>query len=107
MMKKTYYISLNPSSMDAVSEMKVPESGYQYEIQATEEEMEALQDLLTVTQAHDVDERNLLTFRHFDDRYAIADRNEYQEGLSNVFKALYELGTPETKQAIEEIHLNE
>ncbi|WP_336511419.1 hypothetical protein [Alteribacter salitolerans] len=106
-MKKTYYINLNPASMDFISEIKVPESGYQYEIEASEEEIEELQDLLTVTQAHDSDERNLLTFRHFDDDFADHDRREYQEGLSEVFQAIYDLGTPETKQAIEEIHLNE
>ncbi len=94
--------------MDTISDVKIDDSTLiQYEIEATPEELENLQHLLTETQAHDMELRNLFTFRHYDDKLADDDRKEFQNGLTHTFQRLYELGTPETKQRIEEIHMNE
>ncbi|PYZ98208.1 hypothetical protein CR205_06330 [Alteribacter lacisalsi] len=105
-MKKKYYIQLNPISMDFISDVKIEDgsAGYQYEVEADEEEITELQDMLTIAQAHDSDERNLLSFRHFDDQSADHDRMEYREELNAIFQKMYELGTPPTRKAIEEIH---
>ncbi len=77
----------------------------EYEIEATPTEKKALEDLLHEVQAHDVELGNLFSFRHYDDQKNDRDKNEYQRGLNDVYEALYNLGTPQTKQMISEIHL--
>lgn len=104
--KEKYYVNLNPISMDAISPIKVDDMNLiQYEIEATTSELNKLQHLLSEVQAHDMELSNLFTFKHFNNKIADADRDETQRGWNAVYKQLYELGTPPTKQAIEEINL--
>ncbi|MFD2703861.1 hypothetical protein [Salibacterium lacus] len=104
--KQTYYVNLNPISMDDVSRVKIPDSNMiQYEIEADPEELKSLDVLLNETQAHDLESRNLFTFRHFDESIEETDRHEFQRGMDHVLEKIYELGTPETKQKIEEAHI--
>ena len=106
MEKQTYYVNLHPISMDTISNVKVDDPALiQYEIEATEGELKELQHLLTEVQAHDMQLRNLFSFRHFTEEYSDEDRNEFQEGLNQVYEQIYKLGTPETKRIVEEIHL--
>ncbi|TMW73395.1 hypothetical protein [Alteribacter natronophilus] len=104
-MKKKYYIQLNPISMDFISDVSIADgsNGYEYEIEATEEEITELQDALQHAQAHDSDEQSLLSFHHYQDEFADHDRREYRDELTDIFRKLYQLGTPKTKKAIEEI----
>lgn len=104
--KEKYYVNLNPISMDTISPIKVDDMNLiQYEIEATSSELGKLQHLLNEVQAHDMELGNLFTLKHFKDKTADADRDETQRGWNAVYKQLYELGTPPTKQAIEEINL--
>ncbi|MGY4690542.1 hypothetical protein [Salibacterium sp. K-3] len=106
MEKKTYYVNLNPISMDDISRMKIPDSNLiQYEIEADEEELEQLDFLLGETQDHDLESRNLFTFRHFDESIEETDRHEFQRGMDHVLQKIYDLGTPETKQKMREAHI--
>ncbi|MBU8908864.1 hypothetical protein KH400_19890 [Desertibacillus haloalkaliphilus] len=92
--------------MEDLNVTKIDDPGLiQYEIEATPEEAHDLQDLLKEVQTHDLELRNLFTFRHFKDEFLDDDSNEFQNGLDHVYQKLYELGTPKTKQQIEEIHL--
>ncbi|RSL32553.1 hypothetical protein D7Z54_15485 [Salibacterium salarium] len=106
MEKRIYYVNLNPISMDDISPVKIPDSSLiQYEIEATSEELEKMDFLLNETQDHDLESQNLFTFRHFDESIAETDRYEYQAGMDKVIQMIYDLGTAETKQKIEEIHM--
>ncbi|SDI53454.1 hypothetical protein [Alteribacillus bidgolensis] len=106
MSKQKYYVNLNPISMDDVSPVKIPDSTLiQYEIEATPEELEQLDTLLNETQDHDMEIRNLFSFRHFDESMTETDQHEYQHGMDKIFDMLYELGTPETKKQIKELHM--
>lgn len=106
MEKNSYFINLHPISMDTISNVKIDDPRLiQYEITATEEEIEELQHLLTEVQKHDLELRDLFSFRHFNELYTDNDRNETQLGLNHIYRELHRLGTPETKQKIEEIHL--
>ncbi|SDH43371.1 hypothetical protein SAMN05192534_105145 [Alteribacillus persepolensis] len=106
MEKQTYYVNLNPISMDDVSPVRIPDSTLiQYEIEATPEELENLRFLLNETQDHDIEASNLFSFEHFDESITETDQHEYQRGMDKVFDTIYELGTPETKKLIKEIHL--
>ncbi|MDA3129896.1 hypothetical protein ACFPTR_01245 [Aliibacillus thermotolerans] len=106
MKKQKYYVNLHPLSMDAISTVKIPDPALiQYEIEATPEERDQLEFVLAETQKHDMELRNLFSFRHYDDVIADEDRNEFQSGLNQVFDMIYELGTPETKQQLREIGL--
>jgi hypothetical protein len=104
--KQLYYVNLNPISMDTINPTRVNDGQLiEYEIEASETEKKALEDLLHEVQSHDVELGNLFSFRHFDDQKVDRDKNEYQRGLNDVYEALYNLGTPETKSMIKEIHL--
>lgn len=104
--KHLFYVNLNPISMDSISTMRVHDGQLiEYEIAATAAEKEELERLIDEVHKHDVELSNLLTFKHFDELTADADKDEYQTGLNDVFDRLYQLGTDETKQQITEIHL--
>jgi hypothetical protein len=106
MEKQLYYVNLNPISMDTISPIRVNDGQLiEYEIEATETEKKALEDLLHEVQAHDMELGNTFTFRHFYDDKVDRDRNEYQRGLNDVYEELYRLGTAETKEKIKEIHM--
>ncbi|GAE37539.1 hypothetical protein [Halalkalibacter akibai] len=104
--KQLYYVNLNPISMDVINPTPVNDGQLiEYEIEATEAEKKAFEDLLHEVQSHDVELGNLFSFRHFDDEKVDRDRNEYQRGLNDVFEEIYRLGTPITKERIKEIHM--
>lgn len=104
--KKKYYVNLNPISLNGISTTKVDDGQLiEYEIEASEEEFQNLKKLLDEVQAHDMELADLFTFKHFDERYSDADRNETQQGLNQIYDKLYELGTEDTRAAIQEIHL--
>ncbi|MDE5414865.1 hypothetical protein [Alkalihalobacterium chitinilyticum] len=104
--KDIYYVNLNPISMDNISRTPVNDGQMiEYEIEATDEQYRDLQKLLQEVQAHDLEAADLFTFKHFNEEFSEADRRETQRGLNQVYRLIYELGTPQTKQALEEIHL--
>ncbi|WP_017728955.1 hypothetical protein [Halalkalibacterium ligniniphilum] len=106
MKKESYYVNLNPISMDTLSPTPANDGQtIEYEIEVTPDEKKALEDLLHDVQAHDMELGNMFTFRHFDDLTGDSDRNEYQRGLNDIFEAIYQYGTNETKQKLDEIHL--
>ncbi|NEU31882.1 hypothetical protein GN156_14005 [bacterium LRH843] len=106
MEKELYYVNLNPISMETLSPIKIND-GYliEYEVAVTPSEKKDLENLLREVQAHDMELGSMFTFKHFDETGRIHDKDEYQRGLNDVYEEIYRLGTPETKQQIEEINL--
>ncbi|WP_078395268.1 hypothetical protein [Shouchella patagoniensis] len=104
--KQLYYVNLNPISMDTISNVRVDDGQLiEYEISATETEKKELESFIHKVHTHDVELGNLFSFKHFDDLSADADKDEYQTGMNDIFDKIYQLGTPETKAIIKEIHL--
>ncbi|MFB4213811.1 hypothetical protein ACE1TH_18115 [Shouchella sp. JSM 1781072] len=104
--KQLYYVNLNPISMDNISLTEVDDGQLiEYEISATEAEKEQLERLIREVHKHDVELGNLLSFKHFDDLTADADKDEFQTGMNDIYEEIYRLGTDETKQKVSEIHL--
>lgn len=107
MERQTYYVNVNPTSMEDISPTKVDDGELiEYEIEATEAEYKDLQNLLLEVQAHDMELGDLFTFKHYNDKEIDRDRNEFQRGLEDVYRMIYKLGTPETKRQIESLGLN-
>ncbi|WP_018923343.1 hypothetical protein [Salsuginibacillus kocurii] len=105
MHKKRYYVHLNPTTMEDLTETEVNDPDIiQYAVDATPEEADKLRELLEKTQRHDLELTNLMTFRHFDERIEENDRYEYKDSFEHVLHAIYDLGTPETKEAVKSMH---
>lgn len=79
----------------------------EYEIEATESELQRLQRLLDEVHAHDMELGNVFTFKHMDEDHNVGDEKETQDGLNQVFQQLYELGTEDTKKALQELNLHQ
>lgn len=92
--------------MDTISSVEVNDGQLiEYEIEATDEEYKELKNLLTEVQAHDLELADLFTFKHFNERFSDADRDETQRGLEQAFQMIFDLGTEDTKRKINEIRL--
>lgn len=106
MEKQKYYVSLNPTSLGEISSLKVNDGKLiEYEIEATPTEKMSFEKLLREVKAHDVELGSLFTFKHYFDKNRDKDKDEFQQGLNDIYKELHRLGTEETKQQIEEIDL--
>ncbi|PSL43648.1 hypothetical protein B0H94_110124 [Salsuginibacillus halophilus] len=102
---KSYFVNLHPTSMDEISTTYIDDPELiQYEIKATPDQLEKIKHLVSETHAHDMEAQNLFTFRHFDEHIEENDRYEFERGFEHVLHAIYDLGTPDTKAKIEEMH---
>ncbi|WP_078551934.1 hypothetical protein [Bacillus alkalicellulosilyticus] len=106
MERQTYYVNLNPISMEDISPTKIGDGQLiEYEIFVNDAEYKELQDLLLEVQAHDMELGDLFTFKHFNELETDRDRNETQRGLYDVYRMIHKFGTTETKRAIESLGL--
>lgn len=94
--KKTYYVSVQA---ETIMENQ-GDSAYEFEIKATDREIGLLQEMFEMKEDTD----NLSAIRahipyvqYHDD----PENDSYDEWLQAIYRKLYELGTPETKQHIE------
>ncbi|AXF57646.1 hypothetical protein [Salicibibacter kimchii] len=102
MPKRTYYVNLNPTSMEDITTSKIDDHELiEYEIEATEEQITDLQQLLLDVQTHDMELADLFSFRHFDENFTTADSERFQHGINQVYRTIYELGTQETKEKMD------
>ncbi|QQK79463.1 hypothetical protein HUG20_05865 [Salicibibacter cibi] len=102
MTKRTYYVNLNPTSMEDITTSKINDHELiEYEIEATEEEITDLQQLLLDVQKHDMELADLFSFRHFNEHFTTDDSERFQHGINQVYRTIYELGTPETKEKMD------
>ncbi|SDJ12014.1 hypothetical protein [Natribacillus halophilus] len=105
MSKKTYYVNLNPTSMEDISTTKIDDHELiEYEIEATPEEVQHLQQLMMDVQKHDMELADLFTFRHFNEEFTTADSDRFQHGMNDVYRKIYELGTNDTRTKMDSMH---
>ena len=94
--KKTYYVSVQAQTV-------LEEQGaaaYEFEIEATEDEVTKLVELFEdqMENEHDTHERAMIPAMpyHYDKENDLYDAN-----LKEIYRAIYEMGTPETRKHIE------
>lgn len=98
MEKQTYYVSVHENSILQDKQA----SSFEFEIQATEQELAKLQQLF-----EEKDDAELLTFRrsfipgvpYHDD----PQNDLYDEGMKAVYKMVYDLGNERTRTHIEKM----
>ena len=98
--KSTYYVSVQDGTI-------LPDKGaaaYEYEIEATHEEINKLRELMD--EMRDADEAAYWRAHvpvipyHYD-----SENDIYDEYLRNIYQKIYELGTEETRRHMEETNL--
>ncbi|WP_248928683.1 hypothetical protein [Paenibacillus hamazuiensis] len=100
MEKKTYYVSVQAGT---VLDDKQAAS-FEFEILATPEEVDKLAEMFddtTNVDNHSFWRAHNPTIPYHDD----AENDGYDDGLRQIYETIYELGTPETKRHIEDMHL--
>lgn len=84
--------------------MSIPESGIEYEIYATPDEMKEI-EMLFVEKRKSA--KNALKYigKPFDEWGVDDERNRYDKSLIKIYEKVYEHGVPITKEKINEIGL--
>lgn len=96
MNKNTYYISVGSKEISKLKEA----SPYEFEIEATDDEIEQLRDLFN--QANTSDWKSFFRAHapyiqyHFD-----RENDQYDENIYHAYELIYKLGDEETKRHIE------
>jgi hypothetical protein len=103
MEKKTYYVTIHSGGMtgEIKEHVDLNDSNYDFEIMATPEEIHRLESLFE--QAHKEDSQTFLDahipwIAH--DKFGNSDA--FDQKLKRIYQTIYELGTPETKQKMEQ-----
>lgn len=101
-LRKSYFVSLDKETINDVS---VPDTN-EYEIKATECEIKELNVLF---KEKDKREKNAVEYlaKPFNEWGADEERKAYDSYLMTIYKHLYKLGTPETKQKITRMRIKE
>ncbi|TBL68203.1 hypothetical protein [Paenibacillus thalictri] len=98
--KKTYYVSVQAGTIMN----NIGDASFEFEIIATPDDIERLSEMFEATMEADHDAfwraHNPAISYHHDD-----ENDTYDEGLQMIYSTLHELGTPETKHFIEEMHV--
>ena len=101
-LRKSYFVSLDKQEITDVS---IPDTT-EFEIKATENEIEELNNLF---KEKDKREKNAVEFliKPFNEWGADDEREAYDDYLISIYDELYKLGTPETKQKIKRMRIKE
>ncbi|WP_390308128.1 hypothetical protein [Virgibacillus sediminis] len=97
--KKYYYVTVDT---EEVREVSVPDSGIEFEIYATEGQVEELRQLFIKRNKRAVDASNYV-HKPFDEWGADEERASYDKYMVEIYRKVYELGTARTKEKINEL----
>ncbi|MCP3775084.1 hypothetical protein NLX71_17565 [Paenibacillus sp. MZ04-78.2] len=98
MEKKTYYIAVGSGEKQEPEEAT---GNFEFEIQATEEEVDKLQDMFEELA---LNEENTAVRATMPYREYRSDK-ENDEHLTGIYRMLHELGTPDTRRHIEAMNV--
>jgi hypothetical protein len=100
MEKKPYYVSVQAGTVLD----NIEDAAFEFEILATPEDVDRLGEMFEATMEADHDAfwraHTPAMPTHHDD-----ENDAYDESLKMIYSTIYELGTPETKQHIESMHV--
>lgn len=99
--KKQYFVTVDKED---IREMSIPESGTEYEIYASPNEIKEM-EMLFVEKGKNAKDAVKFLGKPFDEWGADDERNGYEANLIKIYQKLYDLGTPATKEKIKEIGL--
>ncbi|MFC4075876.1 hydrolase [Salinithrix halophila] len=104
MKKKTYYVAIHSGETFGEILQEKGASPYDFEIEATDEEVRSLNILLGNFAGEDAETfwDSHIPFQAYNER---RENDGYDQTLEQVYQRIYELGTPETKQQMEEMGL--
>lgn len=98
--RKTYYVSVGAGQVLEDKEA----AAFEFEIRASEEELNRLQELFE--ELSSADEAAMFHFPRQLTTLSLDEMNEqYQQKLQEIYRLLHELGTEETKRHIESIRI--
>jgi len=101
MKKESYYVTVDGTIH---TEKLLDDAPYDFEIQATDEEMKNLQDLFQRTYNNDWD-----TYLEAHLPYRTKERQkestDVDQNVRDIYSAIYQLGTDETKKSIQSLGL--
>ncbi len=99
MNKKRYFVTI---STKEIRETSVPDNGVEFEIIANQNEKE---DIEALFKEKDQDSKNASMYltKPFNEWGADDERSRYDDHMLNLYRKLYELGTEETKEKIDEL----
>jgi len=99
--KKTYYISVGAGE---ILEPEDVTGNFEFEISATEEEVDKLQELFEDKEIDEEDTavRALTPYREY---HNDPENDAYDWTLVEIYKMLHELGTPDTRKHIETMNI--
>ncbi|MFD2612253.1 hypothetical protein [Paenibacillus gansuensis] len=100
MQKETYYISV----AEGILRKETYGENYEFEIQATEQEAEALMEQLDMLQTDD-EKSHFKAMVPYKSNETDSVNQEFKQDMKDVYRTIYELGTPETKQHIERMNI--
>ncbi|MFC3040318.1 hypothetical protein ACFOGI_08620 [Virgibacillus xinjiangensis] len=97
--KKQYFVTIDT---EEIREVSIPDSGIEFEIEATEGQVEELRHLFIKRNQNAVNASNYV-HKPFDEWGADEERASYNKHMVEVYRKVYELGTKETKEKISEL----
>ncbi|WP_188454399.1 hypothetical protein [Virgibacillus oceani] len=99
--RKPFFVTVDT---EEIREISMPENGIEYEIEASQEEIKEIEVLF---REKNTNAKNAVKYlaRPFDEWGADDERNKYDDRLITIYRRLYELGTRETKQKINDLGL--
>lgn len=98
--KKTFYVSVQAGSIV----QHEGDTSFEFEIEATEEEINQLQQIFNGKEKAD-DQAFLRAHQPWKEYRYDEPNDRYDHFLSEAYQLIYELGTPETKQHIERMNV--
>ena len=101
MEKKTYYIAVGSGEILEPEDMT---GNFEFEILASEEDIDKLQELFedTAMTEEDTAVRAMIPYRLF---HKDKENDAYDINLQQIYRMIHDLGTPETKKHIERMNV--
>ncbi|WP_368503451.1 hypothetical protein AB3N04_14680 [Alkalihalophilus sp. As8PL] len=98
MERERYFVSVDQPVL-SITKTETPDNLIQYEIYATPKEKDKIHALLESISDQDFEPQQIFE-RPFQERAADNEKDHTQKEIRVLYEALYELGTPETKEVI-------
>lgn len=99
--KKQYFVNVDT---EEIREISIPDSGIEYEIIASFDEIKEI-ELLLIEKRKNAKQAVEYVKKPFDEWGADEERNKYESDVMSLYKRIYDLGTITTKEKIKEIGL--
>lgn len=101
MSRERYFVTVDMAMMQ-ISTFKTPDNTIQYEIYATNNEVDKIEALIEQIKSNDFRQEELFQ-RPFQEKKADEDKEATDNELQELFKVIYDLGTIETKEVVKDL----